>query len=88
MALYTLRHKVTGEIKVTTDGCRGWRTGLWSDLDRCKTPSLRGVGSRGEYFRNGIAETLDEVVLHYEAALGFAFTDQERNDLVAFLEAL
>jgi cytochrome c peroxidase len=88
MALYTLRNLTTGEIKVTTDGCRGWRTGLWADLDKCKTPSLRGVGSRGEYMRNGIAETLDEVVDHYEAALGFDFTDTEEADLVAFLKAL
>lgn len=88
MALYTLRNIATGEILVTTDGCRGWRTGLWADLQRCKTPSLRGVGSRGEYFRNGIATTLDEVVDHYEAALGFSFTAQEQADLVAFLKAL
>jgi cytochrome c peroxidase len=40
------------------------------------------------YFHNGIAATLDEVVLHYEAALGFVFTAQERADLVAFLRAL
>jgi cytochrome c peroxidase len=88
MALYTLQNIATGEILVTSDGCRGWRTGLWADLERCKTPSLRGVGSRGSYFRNGIAETLEEVVEHYEVALGFVFTDQERDDLVAFLEAL
>jgi cytochrome c peroxidase len=88
MALYTLRNRTTGELKVTTDGCRGWRTGLWADLDKCKTPSLRGVGSRGEYFRNGIATTLDEVIAHYEVALGFDFTDEEQEDLVAFLKAL
>jgi cytochrome c peroxidase len=88
MALYTLRNLATGEIKVTTDGCRGWRTGKWADLEKCKTPSLRGVSSRGSYFRNGIAETLEEVVDHYEVALGFDFTDEEEADLVAFLKAL
>jgi hypothetical protein len=31
---------------------------------------------------------LNEVVLHYEQALGFVFTSEERADLVAFLEAL
>jgi hypothetical protein len=31
---------------------------------------------------------LKDVVRHYEAALGFVFSPQERDDLVAFLEAL
>jgi cytochrome c peroxidase len=88
MALFTLRNKTTGELKVTTDGCRGWRSGRWADLDKCKTPSLRGVSSRGAYFRNGIAETLEEVIAHYETALGFDYTPEEEADLIAFLKAL
>lgn len=32
--------------------------------------------------------TLKCVVIHYEVALGFQLTCQEREDLVAFLEAL
>lgn len=88
MARFTLRNKVTGEIRCTTDGGRGFRSGLWADLERFDTPSLRGVGSRGEYLHNGIASTLTEVVQHYERALNFSFTQQEREDLVAFLEAL
>jgi cytochrome c peroxidase len=88
MALYTLRNLSTGEIRVTTDGCRGWRTGKWADLEKCKTPSLRGVSSRGAYFRNGIATTLEEVVDHYEVALGFDYTEEEEADLIAFLQAL
>jgi cytochrome c peroxidase len=88
MVVFTLRNKTTGELKVTTDGCRGWRSGRWADLDKCKTPSLRGVSSRGGYFRNGIAETLEEVVAHYETALGFDYTPEEEADLIAFLKAL
>lgn len=88
MALYTLQHKTTGEVKVTSDGGRGWRTGLWADLEKFKTPSLRGVSARGEYFHNGIASSLEEVVDFYETSLGFQFTKQESKDLVAFLAAL
>jgi len=88
MPLYTLRNKTTLETRQTTDPGRALRSGLWADLDRFKTPSLRGLAARAPYFHNGIAPTLQDVVLHYEAALGFMFTDQERNDLVAFLEAL
>lgn len=88
MPLYTVRHKVTGETRQTTDPGRALRSGLWADMDRFKTPSLRGVAARAPYFHNGIAATLEDVVLHYEEALGFVYTPQEREDLVAFLQAL
>ena len=35
-----------------------------------------------------VAANLTKAVRHYEVALGFAYTDQEREDLAAFLEAL
>jgi cytochrome c peroxidase len=40
------------------------------------------------YFHNRIAATLEDVVAHYEASLGFVFTPREADDLVAFLQAL
>lgn len=43
---------------------------------------------RAPYFHNGIAATLGDVVRHYETHLGFKFTDEERADLVVFLNAL
>jgi hypothetical protein len=88
MPLYTLRHKVTGETRQTTDPGRAVRSGLWQDIDQFKTPSLRGVAARPPYFHNGIAKTLHQVVRHYEKVFGFQYTDQERDDLVAFMEAL
>lgn len=88
MPLYKLRNKVTGEPHVTTDPGRALRTGKWEDLDHFKSPSLRGLAARAPYFHNGIAATLKDVVVHYERALNFHFTDREREDLVAFLEAL
>ena len=66
----------------------GGTTGLWNDVDRFKTPNLRGLASRGPFFHNGIAATLHEVVRFYEEALGFEFTGFEEADLVAFLSAL
>lgn len=88
MPLYTVKNKATLEELQTTDPGRALRSGRWTDMDRFKTPSLRGVVARAPYFHNGIAPTLTDAVRHYETALGFAFTDQEREDLVAFLEAL
>jgi hypothetical protein len=88
MPLYTVRNKTTLEVKQTTDPGRALRSGAWADMDRFKTPSLRGAVARAPYFHNGIAATLEEVVRHYEVALGFVFTRQQEEDLVAFLKAL
>lgn len=88
LPLYTFRNRTTGEIRQLTDAGRGQVTGLWNDLGRFKTPTVRALAARAPYFHNGIAATLEEVVRHYEIQLGFVFTDQERADLVAFLNAL
>ena len=88
LPLYTFRNRTTGETRQLSDAGRGNITGLWSDLGRFKTPTIRALAARAPYFHNGIAPTLTDVVLHYERHLGFVFTDQERADLVAFLNAL
>jgi len=88
LPLYTFRNATTGEIRKLTDAGRGNVTGLWNDLGRFKTPTIRGLAARAPYFHNGIAATLEDVVRHYETHLGFIFTDEERADLVAFLNAL
>ena len=88
MPLYTMRNKATGVTRDTTDPGRALRSGRWSDMDRFKVPSLRGIVARPPYFHNGIAANLTEVVRHYEQALGFVYEDDEREALVAFLEAL
>jgi hypothetical protein len=88
MPLYTVRNKTTLEVKQTTDPGRALRSGAWADMDRFKTPSMRGIAARAPYFHNGISATLEDVVTFYEVALGFVFTPQEREDLVAFMKAL
>lgn len=88
MPLYRLKNKSTPEERETTDPGRALRSGRWVDVDKFKTPSLRGIVARPPYFHNGIAANLTEVVRHYETALGFHYEDDEREALVAFLEAL
>jgi cytochrome c peroxidase len=88
LPLYTFRHRATGETRQLTDAGRGNVTGLWNDLGRFKTPTLRALAARAPYFHNGTATTLDDVVRHYEQFLGFGFSPEERADLVAFLNAL
>lgn len=88
LPLYTFRNKRTGETRRLTDAGLGNITGLWSDLGRFKTPTLRALAARAPYFHNGMAATLEDAVRHYEKHFGFKFTDEERADLVAFLNAL
>jgi hypothetical protein len=88
MPLYTVRNKLTLEARQTTDPGRALRSGRWADMDRFKVPSLRGLSARAPYFHNGIAATLNDVVLHYQQALGFQFTPEQRAALVAYLQAL
>jgi cytochrome c peroxidase len=88
LPLYTLRNRATGEERQLTDTGAGNVTGLWKDLGRFKTPTLRALSARAPYFHNGSAATLEDVVRHYERFLGFVFTNEEREDLVAFLKAL
>ncbi|MGH9883904.1 MAG: hypothetical protein ACREBE_00125 [bacterium] len=88
MAVYTFQRTSDGAIVQSTDPGRGIRTGKFADLNRFKTPNLRGLASRAPYFHNGIAATVEGVVKHYEVALGFVFTAKEEADLAAFLKAL
>lgn len=88
MPLYTLRRKTTGETVQTTDPGRALVTGRWQDIGRFKGPTLRALAPRAPYFHNGSAKDLHEVVGFYNDRFGIGFTEQEREDLVAFLKAL
>lgn len=88
LPLYTFKNRTTGAEVQLTDAGRGQVSGLWDDLGSFKTPTIRGLAARAPYFHNGIAATLEAVVRFYEDHLGFKFTDAERADLVAFLNAL
>ena len=88
LPLYTFRNRSTGETRQLTDAGQGNVTGRWNDLGRFKTPTLRALAARAPYFHNGTAATLEGVIRHYEGFLGFSFTEDERADLIAFLNAL
>jgi cytochrome c peroxidase len=63
-------------------------TGKWADIGKFKGPVLRGLAARPPYFHNGFAANLDAVVDFYDTRFNVGFTDQEKDDLVAFLKAL
>ena len=56
LPLYTFRNKMTGETRQLTDAGRDNINGLWSDLARFKTPTLRALAARAP-FHNGMVHS-------------------------------
>lgn len=88
LPLYTLRNKQTLQTVQTTDPGRALVTGRWKDVGRFKGPILRALASRAPYFHNGSAHDLAAVVDFYDQRFRIGFTEQEKDDLVAFLRTL
>jgi cytochrome c peroxidase len=72
----------------TTDPGRALVTGRIADVGKFKPPILRNLATRAPFFHNAGAETLDDLVNFYNARFELNLTDQEHDDLVAFLRAL
>jgi cytochrome c peroxidase len=88
MPLYTLHNSATGETAQTTDPGRALITGKWADIGKFKGPILRGLAARAPYFHNGSAASLGAVVDFYNNRFVMGLSQQEHDDLVAFLGAL
>ena len=88
LPVITLQNKTTHEIKTTTDPGRALITGLWKDVGRLKGPILRGLASRAPYFHNGSALTLGDLVDFYDTRFHIGLSQQEKKDLIAFLNSL
>ena len=73
---------------VSPDPGRAAVTGDLRDLNLFDTPSLRGVKHTAPYFHDNSANTLEEVIGHYNRHFQFQIQQQERDDLIAFLETL
>ncbi len=55
---------------------------------RYRTTPLRGLASHAPYFHDGSAETLGDVVDHYDAVLRLGLQPGQKQDLVEFLKFL
>ena len=89
LPVITLRHKQNhSEVISTTDPGRALITGKWADIGKLKGPVLRGLAARAPYFHNGSAAGLKEVLDFYNVRFAMGLTDAEKNDLIAFLNAL
>jgi cytochrome c peroxidase len=75
-------------------------TGDFKDVGKFRVPSLRNIALTAPYMHDGSIATLDEVLDHYTAGgrapnpllstaiRPLSLTDDERHDLIAFLESL
>ena len=88
LPVLTLRNNTTGATVQTTDPGRALISGLWADIGKVKGPILRGLAARAPYFHNGSAASLSDVVTFYDKRFSVGFTNQERADLIAFLNSL
>jgi len=79
---------LSGKTYVVTDPGRGLISGKCADIGKFKGPALRGLAARAPYFHNGSAATLGDVVLFYDQRFNLGLTEQERADLVNFLQTL
>ena len=72
----------------TSDPGKALVTGNCSDFNRIKGPILRGLAARAPYFHNGAAADLHEVVNFYDARFSMHLSEEQKSDLVAFLNSL
>lgn len=74
-------------------------TGVAGDVGKFKAPTMRNIELTAPYMHDGSLPTLDAVIEHYAKGgshtptqsplvSGFTLTEQERDDLVAFLRSL
>jgi cytochrome c peroxidase len=79
---------LAGAIYVVTDPGVAMISGKCKHIGRFKGPILRALASRAPYFHNGSAATLMDVMNFYNQRFGIGLTDQQKGDLVNFLNTL
>ncbi len=72
----------------TTDPGKALLTGNCGDVNRIKGPILRGLAARAPYFHNGAAQNLTQLLNFYNQRFQMNLTDQEKAELIAFLNSL
>ena len=77
-----------GATFTVTDLGRAMISGQCADVGKFKGPILRSLAARAPYFHNGSALTLADVVTFYDQRFKIGFTEQEKEDLAAFLASL
>jgi len=88
LPLVTVMCNATGVITQVSDIGRAMVTGKCADIGKFKGPILRGLAGRAPYFHNGSAATLEDAVDFYNTRFTLHLSQQDKDDLVAFLKTL
>jgi len=72
----------------TSDPGKALITGQCADVNRGKGPILRGLAARAPYFHNGAAADLNELVNFYDQRFQMNLTNEQKKELIAFLNSL
>jgi cytochrome c peroxidase len=87
LPIYSVQCSDQTSVQVTDIG-RAMITGKCGDIGKVKGPILRGLAGRAPYFHNGAARRLQDVVEFYNQRFNLSLTEQQKSDLVAFLQTL
>ena len=79
---------LTNNCKTTTDLGQALIDGQFVHVGKIKGPILRGLAARAPYFHNGSAATLLDAVNFYDVRFDLHLSEQDKDDLVAFLKTL
>lgn len=79
---------LTNICKTTTDLGQALIDGKFDHVGKIKGPILRGLAGRAPYFHNGSATTLLDAVNFYNIRFNLSLSEQDKDDMVAFLKTL
>jgi cytochrome c peroxidase len=78
----------TNNCRTTTDLGQALIDGRFDHVGKIKGPILRGLSARAPYFHNGSAATFMDAVNFYDTRFALHLSQQDKDDLVAFLKTL
>jgi cytochrome c peroxidase len=79
---------LAGNTYYTSDPGKALISGQCSDIGRGKGLILRGLAARAPYFHDGIAGSLQQLVNFYNLRFQIGLSQQQKEDLVNFLQTL
>ena len=77
-----------GPDVITNDPGLALITGKCVDIGGFTVPPIRGLAARAPYFHDGSAATVLDIVNFYDKRFSIGLTDQQKQDMVNFLNAL
>ena len=83
-----MRPSPDGTVVITNDPGAALITGKCADIGRFTVPTIRSLPARAPYFHDGSAATVMDIVNFYDKRFTIGLNDQQKQDLVNFLNAL